>query len=97
MGTWVRLSDEHMKRLSFLANRLGKSESQIVEDAIDRLYEEESRCSKRSMLDRLTENNFEALDLSDVVDASDAPTQKSILREVISRKVVSHGQTGLFR
>ncbi|MCC7530895.1 MAG: hypothetical protein IT342_20405 [Candidatus Melainabacteria bacterium] len=86
MATSFRLSSEHMKRLEFLAIRLGVSKAQVIKKSIDKLYEAEIRHSKRTMLDRLSECEFEPVDARLEFDASDEEAQRKIMREKISQK-----------
>ncbi len=86
MATSFRLSSEHMKRLEFLATRLGLSKAQVVKESIDKLYEEEIKRSKRTMLDRLSECEFEPIDARLEFDASDEEAQRKIMREKVSKK-----------
>jgi predicted DNA-binding protein len=86
MATSFRLPAEHLRRLEYLANRLGKSKAQVVKEAIDLLYERHCQSSKRSALDRLIEGGFQpaAIDLG--FDAADKAAQRKVIRAKIAPK-----------
>jgi predicted DNA-binding protein len=86
MATSFRLSSEHMKRLEYLSNRLGKSKAQVVKEAIDKLYDEHSQRSKRSALDRLLEGGFQPLTVKLDFEARDVAAQRRVIRAKISEK-----------
>jgi len=75
-----------MKRLEYLATRLNTSKAQVIKQAIDKLYEEESKRSKKSALDILSENNFEPLEIEPLVNAHDEEAQRNLIREKLSKK-----------
>lgn len=75
-----------MKRLEFLATRLGLSRAQVVKKSIDMLYEEEIKHSKRTVMDRLSECEFEPVDVRLDFDACDEDAQRKIVRAKISQK-----------
>lgn len=86
MATSFRLPPEQMKRLNFLAAKLGESKAQIVKQALDKFYEEHMRKSKRSVLDKLLEGGFKPLSL-DLGDLSrNEEKQRQAIRERLSKK-----------
>jgi hypothetical protein len=87
MATSFRLPPEQMTRLTLLAKTMGTSKAQVVKQAIDRLYEEQSRRSKRSLLDRLLEGGFEPLAINVPQDlSSNEEKQRRIIREKLAKK-----------
>ena len=86
MATSFRLPPEQMKRLNYLAAKLGESKAQVVKEALDRFYEEHVNKSKDSVLDRLKEGGFESLslDLGDL--ASNEKKQRQVIREKLKKR-----------
>jgi hypothetical protein len=86
MPTSFRLPDEHIKRLTYLAERLGTSRAQVVKEAINMLYEEHIRKSGRTALDRLLDSGFEPLDIDLNNITTDKNRQRQVIRERLSKK-----------
>jgi len=86
MATSFRLNPEHIQKLQYLADRLGKSKAQVVKEAIEMFYDQQAQRSKRSALDLLTDSDFTALDERLECDAADEDGQRRIIRAKISKK-----------
>lgn len=87
MATSFRLPAQQVNQLNRLAKRLGVSKAQVVNQAIDRYFEEQFGKSKRSALDRLLDAGFEPIQTRPGDLASDEAKQ----REIISAKLRKKG------
>lgn len=86
MATSFRFTPDETKKLEYLARRLGKPKAQVVKQALNMFYEQETKHPKRSTWDRLIEGGFEPIEVDLGFDCADVDKQRQIIHERITKK-----------
>lgn len=86
MATSFRLPQKQLTRLEQLAKLLGTSKAQVVNQAIDKLYEEYMGATAKSAWDVLLEGGFKPVEADLGFNAADEAAQRQVISERVNKK-----------
>ena len=72
--------------MNYLSSCLGKSKAQVLREAVEKLYAQQTQQSTRTVLDRLMEARFKPLNAPLGFNAGDKAARQKLINAKVSKK-----------